>query len=854
MQTLPFQKIRTLEHMLLNEVVMDDLVVVLSKHDSDQCLLVYNTETDDDLPPPPHPDHRVARLGTLYHADYANFDGPVIGLSAVDVILSGVPTHGINFYPIERIFRQKNQLEPFLRTSYRLACTLARHLAGLRGVERERKNHRGHTKIIQLSLPLLLGRHPLDNLVAVLPSKDLRVFLDLDHQGYQLIYNRPTPTHDREWLRTSSPDHSPDFSPWVAMFEEASLFHPSLSRVVRRPVDLRTVLRQMDQADLLEATGRRLAQRCWNEWEATGSPALRDAAYTLATEAWLVDEDVEGLVALFPNEDFSRFVETGDALRIYRALDPTASREPSALGPRHSMEDLLLKRIDYPAYATTPVAFPVLASVLRRISTEPVLDLAPILWKANHGTSLARMFWLLSRDLLERPIPEWAQIGAKLAAITDLVVRATLIYSLNDPWQWRGGRHGLFLRNCYRHLDRCLQEQSLTSEELKYYYTALREWYGCFISDDDESSLNRMVQACRNLHDSVREQYERLDYVRTADHLLEIGASIVQPGHRGRFRLQEGHTTEWKSEEIAEFLSTIVHSSTPTQVPSPVLGQFLHLYFDIHDRWKRLQEQAFSHRPSTDDMDALLAELTNAQRVIHAPAHEMVVLLRAFNRDIEHIHRLKQSMGSGAIIKVALQNPWITLDVQETLVVNVQNLGSAGASQFRLGLDRSRGFEFLTEPHPLELPVLAPGERRRLEYRVRVKEPLLMLTFSYRYRNSTGQLYADQQHIRVEAQQRAQDVRRFTRLNPFEVGRPVSGGDHFFGRRKELEKILTRLARGSTQPLVLRGPRRIGKSSLLRQLTRILTDRQERQALGFSPELQSQISVIHPGADRPAIH
>jgi hypothetical protein len=88
-----------------------------------------------------------------------------------------------------------------------------------------------------------------------------------------------------------------------------------------------------------------------------------------------------------------------------------------------------------------------------------------------------------------------------------------------------------------------------------------------------------------------------------------------------------------------------------------------------------------------------------------------------------------------------------------------------------------------------------------------------------------------------------------TRINPFEVGRPVFGaGTAFFGRQEELSKILARLAKeGGTHPLALRGPRRIGKSSLLRELEAILDHPgEEGRTLNLAPELQSAIMNVRP--------
>ena len=62
--------------------------------------------------------------------------------------------------------------------------------------------------------------------------------------------------------------------------------------------------------------------------------------------------------------------------------------------------------------------------------------------------------------------------------------------------------------------------------------------------------------------------------------------------------------------------------------------------------------------------------------------------------------------------------------------------------------------------------------------------------------------------------------------NPYTFGVPVRGEDKFFGREEELQLIfdtLENVPRGQKQDIVVLGPRRIGKSSLLYRLVDLLT-------------------------------
>jgi AAA+ ATPase superfamily predicted ATPase len=71
-------------------------------------------------------------------------------------------------------------------------------------------------------------------------------------------------------------------------------------------------------------------------------------------------------------------------------------------------------------------------------------------------------------------------------------------------------------------------------------------------------------------------------------------------------------------------------------------------------------------------------------------------------------------------------------------------------------------------------------------------------------------------------QEKSYDITSFVKLkNPYTFGVPVRGEDNFFGREQELHLIfdtLESVPRGQKQDLVLMGPRRIGKSSILLRL------------------------------------
>ena len=845
MHALPFQHIRHVEEML-REVDLEHLVLILSAADRGRYQLVYNA------PPPVAPFD--ARWSTSALSDlvanpalYANFDGPVIGFAALELLLSDLPTYGVNFYLIDRLFERHGQLAMLHRNGYRLARTLAEYLRQQVADKRQTVLSRSYARVIELALPNLLAGQPLDQLVAVVfngGEDDL-----LDPNSCQLLYNDRDGPADLRYLpqRMDSTGEC-----WVVTFEELYLFHPRLPRSAMS--DLRVMLRRMDLRQTQQHTCRRLALRCWDEWQATGHLAFRAAAYSLAAEAWLIDEDVEDLVALVPHRDFARFAETGDALHIYRVPVLT-------LGQRHgsaqcTVADLLHWPEDDRTYATSALSLPVLAPMLQRISpteARDIIDLGTVLWKANRMADAARTFWLLSRDLLYRPASReapssvWAWLAPSPQTITDLAIRAALIYSLGDPWRWRQGRYEIFLRDCYAHVMDCLLYQAKHSESslLAHYYQALSAWYGYAAAADPVRNLSDLVRACRAFQENyqLRDVPER-EYA-VVEQLIEIGERFLFPDREHDTYLRAATVEASEAFPVTAYLHTIMDSQQLLGTPSDLFGPPFRAYSMLHARWLRVQRSLHTNRPALGELNDLLTEYRHLQRITHLPHHELAILSRAYADDIERIERLRRAGNTEPMIRIALRNPWITLHTRERLILRVENSGGSHAEQLRLTLYRSNGFDLLSASDLACIETLAPGARWRVEYEIRAKEAELVIQVVWSYHDHAGQSYTQQETLRPETRQMTA-VRAKPLGNPYEVGRPVSGATGFFGRLDELEQILSRLSKGSTQPILLRGPRRIGKTSLIKRIAEVLSNRAQRQQLELAPDLEIRLSAIFP--------
>ena len=377
MQTLPFQRKIEIEQSL-TQVEIQDLVLVLSQATSDKLLLVYNT---DQPPTIENVDWQVESLRDLTSSlDFATYNGLIIGWPAIDVMLPDVPTHGVNFYSIQHIFHHQGKTEQLRETSYRLANTLLDYL-DIPHVNGDQLRYRGYAKVIQLALPALLSGQTLQNLIAVLPSANLREFLNRESPGMRLIYNDLSQENDLSWMGRYEPNRD---NQWIIALEEIELFCPGVSRGYRLFIELRQVLRGTEAERALNETCRGLARRCWQTWLAFYDNRFLTTAYSLAAEACLAEEDAEELVALLPNNDLERFL-AGDALRVYRWPVPSPSITPSSRS-RCSLEYLINSQVPE-KYMAPSLSFPILGGALQRVNANEAMDLGPVLWKVGERLS-----------------------------------------------------------------------------------------------------------------------------------------------------------------------------------------------------------------------------------------------------------------------------------------------------------------------------------------------------------------------------------------------------------------------------------------------------------------------------------
>lgn len=816
------------------QVPQDDLVAVFTLNNGGGGLLVYNVESAPTLPDAVEQAGWHARtLYGLHPGDYTRYDGPVISIATIDVLLDDIPTHGVHFFPLEDlpVFRESTAAGVFARTTNRLVKMVNDDWQALPADEQIRQRPVYCKRVIQLCLPSALQKYGGDpDLVG------LRVDLsDLDCPPLAMdmirpIYNRPGEPDDILSLSSLTEGE------WVAGLREIRLLVPNLKQHAAHLLSFRPALRRFLGGEFVANSCRQFARRLWQENDRLKQDELRCSAYSLAAEAWLEERDTTDLVAIFPLGGFQEFVEKGLALAV--------SRGPTGPNPHNwcSLESILHGETSMPngpVFAVQP-----LGSSLSRRKKRDVFDLGPVLWQSGHYAELARTLWLLSRDLLQPPNEIWRQLKVSTDEIAEMAQRAALIYSLGNPWAWRQGRFTLLMSECYTHLDRCLQqrERETRGQAQAFYYTALRAWYACAQSDDVVGNTIRVSEYCRSFNMACAEQMLAKDLaheIEVAGKLEEFTRKVLRPDNF------EASSLDMVAVSVGELLFQITQGHTKIPLPSSLGHYWLEEFVTNHRRLHTVRTMSSEERPDPDELKHLREEVFKWRRRAFAPQHELRVLLAALEDEDEQIRRMLTAVGEGVIIKLRALTSEISLEERHTLVIEVRNVGSQVAQDFMLTLERYTGLSELVPGSTIgERKNLEPGDWQRIEIQVRAIEPTVALIFGYRFRDDDGRIQAGEERMYLTARSQTRGVR--SRINPFEVGRPVFGKERFFGRRDEIVKILTRLAKGDSHPLALRGPRRIGKSSLLRRIAALLEQPAEIGELGLSPDIQAMLRNLHP--------
>jgi hypothetical protein len=808
MEQVPFERLEWIKRSLPDEV-LPGLVAVFSKDASDDLLLVYIGEKRGGRPP-----QRLAiSIAELQDANLAEYDGPTLGLAPIDLVRPDIATKGPGFVRLDRLLRRRGQVEALLRTWTELAGYLREHIDEIRPLRPdETVQDRAWAEIAAISAPQQIASMPAGHrrdMVAFVPGRGAPVRLG----------NEPLDA-------LASLDVGPTENV-VALAEVRPLLESSRPPHLRNhyPIELRTVLRRANLDADLGATLAELARRFHRRWQSTGARADCERAYAVALEIHLAKGDVDDLVAVLPDPDFTAFLTSGAGTYLYRRpLEGCQGRSPEPVRRRH-LDDAA----DELARARSPVEFSLLP--LRGFlgagdaGRERWCDLGPVLRKSGRTEILARNAWLLVQDFLES-LDRRTRFRVSPESLLETMTHCCAIFSLTDPWRIRQGRRNKWLLESYGTLHRVLQLLIQTGDESRRpLYTALDHWYGCAFQDGRgiAGSLERMVAALgvRPTGPSAAGELGR-----QLAALRELGDALLELLRGGGRAEAYPELTGPVEESIPQLLGRATDMARPLDLLSvPFVVGFRH-YASIGDATRRTKAAQIPVRYKIERLAGYTGQLLLGRRLIFAPLHQARILDVLYERAITENQELVQRLQGGASLEVELRTHSIAPNDRDSgIVFSVANVGNVEAREIEIELTVSDAFELLDQSYKQALHHLPPEGEHRFRFAVRAHPT--EETFPIRCFVSYWDTGQGRQHRTVEFMMRVAGLDRgpfHTKPNPYVFGLPLEEHHQFYGRRDELEQLLSHLANRRPQNVLLRGARRTGKTSLLNMVRSVLTD------------------------------
>lgn len=208
----------------------------------------------------------------------------------------------------------------------------------------------------------------------------------------------------------------------------------------------------------------------------------------------------------------------------------------------------------------------------------------------------------------------------------------------------------------------------------------------------------------------------------------------------------------------------------------------------------------------------------------------------------QHLTAALRELRERAEIQLELRSRTLPTRRESLVVVDLRNTGQGYAENIEVLLEDATGLKVITQRQ--HLAALQKQQTARLEFAVEHQRGdrvrlCFRLSWDDLERGGHQAVFADVVELRRGAE-RATTFRPL-RPNPYVVGRPLRESDVFIGRDETFAKIASSLA-GANQDnvVVLMGQRRMGKTSILRQLG-------ERLGPGYAPVLVDLQGILGRG-------
>ncbi len=851
--SLPFPLIARIRDDLARTgpAALTDLVMILPQDDGG-IRAIYNRATPQALPP----GWQAQPLDQLTDQDILTHQGLILAWSGLDACFPSFIPYGPDFYNLRWLFVDLGQTRLGMATSYHLGQRIWERYKTNPETRPPRDPLWGQARVIQLALPYLMLakegnglREDLKGLMGVIiPDLDALFNFKKRHQVRWLIFSK---LH-KEKEALSWKTYRPPSGSWVVGMPELTTFGflPQLNPSHKRFLSLRPLMRAAQWGDPLRKTVERLARYAWFRWTRTHEKAWRRRAYALAAEVRAYEDDPSTLVALRPSNKFKDFLKSGDAWCYQRS--PIIFQGGSKDGcPIKGVWELKKEAAAPKGFSGMVISLPLLRRDLGVEEADRWIDWRKVLLRAGRKHTLARLLWLFARELLPSlPSTEWEGLKAAdaLDDAMDQLFIAYYFYNLLDPWRWRQGRYPFFIQRLqetvWEGLKGILERESKQQKPIQHYTAGLLAWYGYGDCPSGEEVPCHLQALITHFHHFLKAPQDEEDSKLTpqrreiADRFIALARYLLDPTALQFPKLPA--KIPQNTPGLYRHLELLLTKEPFFWHLSPFFQDILTRYHDLRTRWQR-QRMALQEKGQLDReaLRTLLEDYDRLQGSSFALRHEMDILAWLLQRDRAQIENLLEATQGRPVIHIQVLNPWVIRGRDERVTLRVINVGTDTAYDFRI-----KRITF-SEPAQVLEPMTPPADlprqgRREGQWRVRAQGDQLRITLVYAYQDEREVPHEETLVIELPVRGRRAKLPRII-ANPYRAGTPVGGADLFVGREELLHAIFSRLLSGNTQPILLRGPRRMGKTSILRQVQWLMEARERLEALGLQ---RSQIADI----------
>lgn len=299
---------------------------------------------------------------------------------------------------------------------------------------------------------------------------------------------------------------------------------------------------------------------------------------------------------------------------------------------------------------------------------------------------------------------------------------------------------------------------------------------------------------------------------------------------------------------VSRSLLRSAHPTLNLKNPSGLFYQSMRRLHKILEPEQRASRREWDVDERIRISESAARELEVARRLVYALPHETAILQFLHRRVLEDLNERIRKLRTSAELRCELLDDIIIHKQMVKVRFRLKNIGLVTAQDIEVTLKPSASFQLGDESPVKRIDDLGPNQVQDIVYSIEPRdERLLRLSLAFQGHTDGEKHTFLQKEFRLRVQSPS-DSKPFTRKpNPYIYGPPIRQSDFFYGHQAEVQNLLDILYAGGKQNVLVRGPRRTGKTSLLFMVRSILSDEGGARARFNVGDGQARlVDLMHP--------